>query len=85
MDTTLELNLKTQNLVEWDDFINRLRGVDVAPTRVAGSITFRGRILGPIAGPTFSGHIRAADARYDTYQWDEIYGDLDYSLDEFQI
>ncbi len=85
VDTTLELNLKTQNLVEWDDFINRLRGVDVAPTRVAGSITFRGRILGPIAGPTFSGHIRATDARYDTYQWDELYGDLDYSLDEFKF
>jgi hypothetical protein len=85
VDTTLELNLKTQNLVEWDDFINRLRGVDVAPTRVAGGMTFRGRILGPIAGPTFSGHIRATDARYDTYQWDEIYGDLDYSLDEFKL
>ena len=85
VDTTLELSLKTQNLVEWDDFINRLRGVDVAPTRVAGSITFRGRILGPIAGPTFSGHIRATDARYDTYRWDELYGDLDYSLDEFKF
>jgi len=85
LDTTLELDLKTQNLVEWDDLINRIRGVDVAPTRVAGSITFRGRILGPISGPTFSGHIRAADARYDTYQWDEIYGDLDYSLDDFKF
>src|SRR5271155_2646480 len=85
LDTTLELDLKAQNLVEWDDLINRIRGVDVAPTRVAGSITFRGRILGPISGPTFSGHIRAADARYDTYQWDEIYGDLDYSLDDFKF
>jgi translocation and assembly module TamB len=85
LDTTLELDLKAQNLVEWDDLINRIRGVDVAPTRVAGSITFRGRILGPISGPTFSGHIRATDARYDTYQWDEIYGDLDYSLDEFKF
>ncbi len=85
VDTTLELSLKTQNLVEWDDFINRLRGVDVAPTRVAGSIAFRGRILGPISGPTFSGHIRASDARYDTYQWDELYGDLNYSLDEFKF
>src|SRR5271155_980991 len=85
LDTTLELDLKAQNLVEWDDLINRIRGVDVAPTRVAGSVTFRGRILGPISGPTFSGHIRAADARYDTYQWDEIYGDLDYSLDDFKF
>ena len=85
LDTTLELKLEAQNLVEWDDFINRLRGVDAVPTRIAGSVKFRGRILGPIAGPTFSGHIRAADARYDGYQWDEIYGDLDYSLDDFKL
>jgi len=85
VDTTLELNLKAQNLLEWDDFINRLSGESATPTRVAGGVTFRGRILGPIAGPTFSGHIRAADARYGDYQWDEIYGDLDYSLDEFRF
>ena len=85
VDTTLELNLKAQNLLEWDDFINRLSGESATPTRVAGGVTFRGRILGPIAGPTFSGHIRAADARYGDYQWDEIYGDLDYSLDEFKF
>ena len=85
VDTTLELNLKAQNLLEWDDFINRLSGVDTIPSRVAGSVAFRGRILGPIAGPTFSGHIRAADAHYDNYQWDEIYGDLEYSLDAFKF
>jgi translocation and assembly module TamB len=84
-DTALELKLEARNVAEWDDFINRLRGVDAIPTRIAGSVKFRGRILGPIAGPTFSGHIRAADARYDTYQWDEIYGDLDYSLDDFKL
>src|SRR5271154_6819543 len=85
LDTTLELKLEARNLVEWDDFINRLRGVDAVPTRIAGSVKFRGRILGPIAGPTFSGHIRAANAHYATYQWDEIYGDLDYSLDGFKL
>src|SRR5271168_3061839 len=85
LDSTLELKLKANNLVEWDDFINRLRGVNAVPTRIAGSVAFRGRILGPIAGPTFAGHIRADDARYDIYQWDEIDGDLDYSLDEFKL
>ncbi|MFZ3215225.1 MAG: translocation/assembly module TamB domain-containing protein [Candidatus Acidiferrales bacterium] len=84
-DSALELQLKAGNLVEWDDFINRLRGVDAVPTRVAGSVTFRGRILGPIAGPTFSGHVHVADARYDSYQADEIDGDLDYSLDDFRL
>ena len=85
LDTALELKLKANNLVEWDDFINRLRGVHAVPTRIAGRVAFRGRILGPIAGPTFAGHIRADDARYDIYQWDQIEGDLDYSLDEFKL
>src|SRR5580700_2708673 len=85
LDTTLELDLKAKNLLEWDDFINRLSGADATATRVAGSLAFRGRILGPISGPTFSGHVRAADAHYDNFQWDELYGDLDYSLDEFKF
>jgi translocation and assembly module TamB len=85
LDTTLELDLKARNLLEWDDFINRLSGTDATATRVSGSLAFRGRILGPISGPTFSGHIRATDAHYDQFQWDEIYGDLDYSLDEFKF
>jgi translocation and assembly module TamB len=85
VDTTLELKLTARDLVAWDDFINRIRGVNAVPTRIAGSVAFRGRILGPIAGPTFDGHIRADDAHYDIYQWDEIDGDLDYSLDAFKL
>ena len=84
-DSALELNLKTQDLVEWDDFINRIRGVDAVPTRIAGNIQFRGRILGPLSGPTFDGHFNAGDAHFAGFQWDQIDGDLDYSLDHFRL
>ncbi len=84
-DSAIELGLKVQDLADWDDFINRLRGANAVPTRVSGQVSFRGRILGPIAGPTFDGHLTASNAQYDTYHFDKIDGDLDYSLDGFKL
>jgi translocation and assembly module TamB len=85
LDGALEISIKANDLVEWDDLINTIRGVHALPTRTAGSLAFRGRILGPLGGPTFSGHAHLADARYDIYSWDEIDGTLDYSPDGFQL
>ncbi len=84
-DSALELRLQAKDLSDWDDFINRVRGPDAVPTHSSGNVRFRGRILGPIAGPTFDGHLVAANAQYDTYHVDEINGDLDYSLDGFKL
>ncbi len=84
-DSALELKLRSDDLTPWDDFINKLRGVGAVPAREAGSIFFRGRILGPIAGPTFAGHFSATNARYNNLYWDSIDGDLEYSLDFFQL
>jgi translocation and assembly module TamB len=85
LDGALEISIKANNLVEWDDLINNIRGAHSLPTRTAGILAFRGRILGPLGGPTFSGHVHLADARYDVYAWDEIDGTLDYSPDDFQF
>jgi len=84
-DSALLLKMHTDELLGWDDFINKLRGSDVAPTRVTGAADWQGRILGPLAGPTFTGHLHATQARYDTLYWDDIEGDLDYSPDEFRL
>ncbi|MGD0403559.1 MAG: translocation/assembly module TamB domain-containing protein [Candidatus Acidiferrales bacterium] len=84
-DSALELKLYADDLIPWDDFINKLRGADAVPAREAGDFVFRGRILGPIAGPTFAGHFSAVRARYDTLYWDSIEGDLEYSLDLFRL
>jgi translocation and assembly module TamB len=84
-DSALEISLKAGDLKEWDDFINTLRGKDAIPTVTAGALAFKGRILGPLGGPTFSGHAHVTDARYDRYAWDEIDGMLDYSPDDFQL
>lgn len=84
-DSALELKLQASDMLQWDDFINVLRGVDAEPRRIAGRAAWRGRILGPLAGPTFSGHFHAAEARYDKLYWDEIDGDLEYSPDDFRL
>ena len=85
LDGALEISLKANNLTEWDDLINTIRGANAVPTRIAGALAFRGRILGPLSGPTFSGQAHVADARYDVYSWDEVDGTLDYSPDDFRF
>jgi translocation and assembly module TamB len=85
VDSTLEASLEANNLLDWDDFINRLRGTDAEPRRVAGRAIWRGRVLGPLGGPTFAGHVQSYDARYDRLAWDEIEGDMNYSPDEFRL
>jgi translocation and assembly module TamB len=84
-DSAVELQLNADNLLEWDDFINIIRGADESPVRTAGRIAWKGRILGPIGGPTFAGHLHATQAQYDSLNWDDIDGTLDYSPDDFRL
>ena len=84
-DSAIELKVRAENLAEWDDFINDLRGKDVEARRITGKVSWNGRILGPIAGPTFFGHLDATEARYDTLDWDEIDGEMEYSPDAFRL
>ncbi|MGH9774074.1 MAG: translocation/assembly module TamB domain-containing protein [Candidatus Acidiferrales bacterium] len=85
LDSTLETKFSLQDLLVWDDFINILRGRDAQPKKISGSANWKGRILGPIAGPTFSGHVVASGVRYDQYAWDALDSDLTYSPDEFRL
>ena len=85
VDGALEISLQANDLTKWDDLINTIRGKDAPPTVTAGALAFRGRILGPLGGPTFSGQAHVTGARYDTYSWDEIDGTLDYSPDDFRF
>lgn len=84
-DSALELKFHTDDLHDWDDFINVLRGPDAEPVEIAGNVDWRGRILGPLGGPTFVGHLQASNARYDTFSWDAIKGDMEYSPDDFSL
>ncbi len=84
-DSGLEIKFHAEDLLDWDDFINILRGRDSQPVQVAGKAEWHGRILGPIGGPTFVGHVQGTNARYDKLYWDAIVGDMEYSPDDFHL
>ena len=48
-------------------------------------MTWRGRILGPLVGPSFVGHMHAASPAYDQLTMDALDGDIDYSPDGFRL
>jgi translocation and assembly module TamB len=84
-DSALEVKFRADDLAEWDDFISAIRGPEAGTHRVAGNIAWRGRILGPLVGPSFVGHLHATNPSYDQLAWDALDGDMDYSPDGFHL
>ncbi len=84
-NSKLDATFNSQDLVPWDDFINRIRGKDADPKVIAGRFHWQGHVTGPLARPTFAGHVMGANARYDRLSWDEIEGDMSYSPEEFSF
>ena len=84
-DSALEVQFHTDDLLNWNDFIRAIRGRAVPPHRVAGRADWDGRLLGPLLGPTFSGHLHVSDAQYDTMAWNTVEGDTEYSPDAFRL
>jgi translocation and assembly module TamB len=84
-DSALEVQFQADDLTEWDPFINAIRGPDAEPETISGTTSWRGRILGPIVGPTFVGHVQSQNPRYGKYAWDEFEGDMEYSPDDLRL
>ncbi len=84
-NTALDVNLDSQDLRPWNDFINTLRGADADPVQITGRATWAGRLTGEISAPTFSGHVHLFNAAYGALYWDDAEGDLTYSPSEFQL
>ncbi len=84
-DSTLELEFRTDDLKPWHDFIRAVRGPDAEDQPISGQAAWKGRLLGPLGGTTFAGHLHAADLSYGNLFWDEIDGDMEYSPDGFQL
>ena len=85
LDSALETQFRTDDLSDWDDFINAIRGPAAEPQRIAGRVQWTGRVLGPIAGPTFAGDMDATNAQYGKLHWDALRGDFEYSPDGFRL
>ena len=84
-DSGIDVTLDTQDLLVWDDFINAIRGPDADPKMISGKAHWQGRLTGPIVGPTFAGHVKGSEARYEQLYWDQLEGDMTYSPEGFSI
>jgi len=85
VDSLLNVNANFSDLLPWNDFINRIRGLHAEPVTITGAATWQGKISGPITGPTFNGHAVVHNAHYGSLFWDEAEGDIDYSPDGFTL
>lgn len=84
-DSAMEATFQTDDLLDWNDFIRAVRGPHAESSRITGKAAWRGRILGPLTGPTFVGHVQGTEVRYNQLYWDRIEGDLEYSPDAFRL
>jgi translocation and assembly module TamB len=84
-DSALDLTLATTRLADWDDFINTLRGPGAEPVPVGGEADWNGTITGPIGSPTFTGAVRAQQARYGALDWAALAGALVYGPSQFAM
>jgi translocation and assembly module TamB len=85
IDSSLDTTVDTEDLSAYDDFINRLRGVKAEPQVIGGHFHWQGRLTGPLAGPTFAGRVKGVEARYGALYWDEVEGELTYSMYELHL
>ena len=85
VDTSVDLTVDTEDLLPWDDFINRLRGTDVPPEMIGGQFHWEGRLTGPLNDPTFTGRFRGNAAKYGSLYWDDLEGEMTYSSTELQL
>ncbi len=84
-DSALEVQFRAAELLDWNDFINKIRGPGNQAQRITGKASWNGRVLGPLLGPTFAGHVHSNEIRYGQLYWDEIEGQMEYSPDGFEL
>jgi translocation and assembly module TamB len=84
-DSSLDATVDTEDLTAYDDFINRIRGVNAEPQIIGGHFHWQGRLTGPLGAPTFTGHVKGTEARYGALYWDQLEGELTYSPDELRF
>lgn len=87
--SSLDVSFETSDLAAWYDFVLAIRNVTSeerrTTPRLAGSVRWDGRILGPLARPAFVGHLRGEMIRYGALDCDVLDADLAYSPAEFSL
>ena len=87
-NSSLDVVFETGDLLPWNDFIYAIQGSsasspDAVP--IAGGARWDGRVVGPVAEPTFLGHGRGQRLRYGSLSWDLVEGDVVFSPSELSL
>src|SRR5271156_5264516 len=81
--SNLSLELDTTALEANRDFINQIQGAKPGSANavmpLSGALHWDGKIIGPLGGPTFEGHLRGEHIQYDTVALDDLEGEVTYS------
>ncbi|HEV2387478.1 MAG TPA: translocation/assembly module TamB domain-containing protein [Candidatus Acidoferrales bacterium] len=85
VDSDMAINLLTNDLSDWNEMIDYLRGPQSPHVPIRGRATWQGRVTGHVGKPLFSGHTHAWDAGYGALHWDEIEGNVSYSPAELTL
>ena len=81
----IEAVFETDDLLPWNDFINRLRGEHAEPRSMAGRFSWQGRMTGAPARAHLFRPREIGEARYESLLWDAVEGDLTYWPDGFRL
>lgn len=79
--SSMNFHVTANDLRDWNDLINTLRGPDSPPATILGRASWLGSVTGSIGHPMFAGEAHARQVSYDQLHWDAIDGQLAYSPD----
>lgn len=85
VDSDMTTDLVANDLSDWNELIDYLRGPQSAHVPIRGRATWQGRITGHVGRPLFSGYVHAWDASYGALHWNEIEGQASYSPEELSL
>lgn len=88
-NTALDIRFEATSLDNYKDFINAIRGAGPkSPDAIrvlAGSAHWDGKMTGPAGEPTFSGHVRGENVRYERFAFDSVEGEVTYFPDQLNF
>ena len=88
-NSNLDVHFETKALESYRHFINAIRGAAPASSNaikeLSGNAQWDGKLTGAQGRPTFAGHVRGENVRYEGTALDSLEGDLNYSADGLEI
>ena len=88
-NSAMDVHFETKALASFRHFVNAIRGAAPgspdAIQELSGNAQWDGKLTGPDGRPTFAGHVRGSNVRYEGVAFDSLDGDVIYSSDGLDL